>query len=91
MKVRFLPYFIESKALDDYLLVAEDFFKNLPSTCPFCGWIGDVPLQHGYTNDWICPVLYFAEHIKKLKSGATVTFEDDIENFPDTNYPRDRT
>lgn len=72
MKPRFLPYFIESKVIDDYLENSKEFFNNLPAVCPFCGWIGDNPRHHGYNDDWMCPVLWLVENVEKLRSGQYV-------------------
>jgi hypothetical protein len=67
MKVQYLPWFNDSVGIETYLEVADEFFKRLPNVCPFCGWIGDNPLHHGYTDDWQCPIYVLAMHIRQLR------------------------
>jgi hypothetical protein len=80
LKVRYLPYFNDAVMVDDYIKNAERFFENLPDVCPFCGWIGNDPLNHGYNpGDWYCPILVLAQHIRQFRGARRFTDEDILE------------
>lgn len=76
LKIRYLGYFNDTEIVNKYLENSEIFFAGLPDVCPFCGWIGSEPLHHGYTEDWICPILWLARNIREFRGARTITFDD---------------
>ena len=78
MQVRFLPYFKDSVGIENYIKNADKFFKKLPPVCPFCGWIGDNPLSHGYNTDpdWVCPIRWLALNVRHLHAAKYIEFPE---------------
>jgi hypothetical protein len=76
LELRFLGHHRDAKYINEYIENANKFFNNLPPVCPYCGWIGEDPLHHGYNDNWICPIRWLALNIRHLHAAKTIEFSE---------------